>query len=71
MDIWIKILLAILFYAVVGFFYRYSKGKFKVAEEKREEYNRWLEKYGKKASRACLNLAIAFTFLYILYLFQT
>lgn len=58
-------LLVVLFYCLIIIFYWYSKGRFTVKDEMKERYAEWVNKYGTKASKACLKLLIIYTVLLI------
>lgn len=62
---WFQLLLVLLFYCLIGMFYWYSKGKFNVKDEKKEKYAEWVNKYGSKASKACVKLLIIYTVILI------
>lgn len=66
----LQILLGFIFYCLIGTFYFYSKGKFKVKDQKTEQYIRWVDKYGNKASIVCLNLFVIYTILLLLQIFS-
>lgn len=71
MEVLIQILLALIFYGLMWFFYSYSKGKYKVKEEKQEQYSQWVEKNGEKASKAIRVLTIIFSVVFIFNIFAS
>lgn len=66
MDNTIQILLALIFYGLMYFFYTYSQGKYNIREEKREKYNRWVEKNGERCSKSIKSIVIIFTLVFLL-----
>lgn len=66
MGFLLKCMLTILFYVLAGLCYFYCRGKFKVKQENQKKYNEWVTKYGKRASKATLNIVVIFTILLIL-----
>ena len=60
MEILIQISLALVFYSFMWFLHSYSRGNYNVKDERREQYDQWVERNGKKASRAIRTLAITF-----------
>jgi len=60
-----QILLAALFYLLIGTCYWYSKGWFSIQENRKKQYIEWVNKYGSKASRACVTLLIIYTIILI------
>ena len=66
MESWIRILLAIVFYSLMWFFYAYSKGKYKVKEEKQAHYSQWVENNGARVSKAIRVLTLIFSMILVL-----
>lgn len=69
MDIYLKLIFALVFYVLMTFFYFYSKGKVKVRKEKQDKYLQWVEENGAKSAKAIATLATIFTILFALSLF--
>ena len=66
MEILIRILLALVFYSLMWFFYSYSKGNYKVKEERQEQYSQWVENNGARTSKAIRILTIIFSMILLL-----
>jgi len=57
---------ALIFYSLMWFFYSYSKGTFKMREDKREKYFQWVEQNGGTSAKAIKALTIIFSILFVL-----
>lgn len=49
------------FYILAGLLYKYSSGKWKVGEEKQEDYDQWVNEYGKKIKRSLKIIVVLYT----------
>lgn len=64
----IRYIYPIIFYIIMFFLYRYSKGKIN-SVKKSEKYLEWVRTKGKVLSKAVLILTLLYTIFYILSLF--
>lgn len=59
-NIYISIIGIIIFYALMALLYRYANGKWNVPENKKSNYQNWLDKYGKTLRKSLIILMVIY-----------
>lgn len=66
-----KIIWGLLFYALFISLWTYMQGKWPINSNKKEEYKRWVNSKGKKASKYIIIIIIIYSIAFVLDLFLT
>ncbi len=61
MEIWVKIILVIVFYCVMSLAYYYSVGKVNFGGDRQNKYESWVKQHGVKTRKSIRVLVLLFT----------